>query len=108
MFMLLEIKLFVLSIFVQVDKNRSLQRSISDLNSNGPRDAADNSDAELYSHLLLLSDKALFKTGLSFPEILFLAKYYVSYKNERDGRTVRYSESYTPLDDDFGGPKTYA
>ena len=94
--MLIDVQLYLLSLFVQVDKKKSLQRGISIKDEIVTPGYSDFSYEELYGHLVLLYDKARFKTGLAFPEKVFLAKYYASYKNESEGRTIRYSESYTP------------
>tara|TARA_B110000902_G_scaffold218722_1_gene252708 strand:- start:258 stop:557 length:300 start_codon:yes stop_codon:yes gene_type:complete len=94
--MLLDVQLYLLSLFVQVDQKKSLQRGVSIKDGNTTPGYSDFSYEELYHHLVLLYEKARFKTGLAFPEKVFLAKYYVSYKNECNGRTLRYSESYTP------------
>ena len=93
--MLLDVQLYLLSLFVQVDQKKSLQRGVSIKDGNTTPGYSDFSYEELYHHLVLLYDKARLKTGLAFPEKVFLAKYYVSYKNECNGRTLRYSESYT-------------
>ena len=96
--MLIDVQLYLLSLFVQVDKKKSLQRGISIKDEIVTPGYSDFSYEELYDHLVLLYDKARFKTGLAFPEKVFLAKYYASYKNESEGRTIRYSESYTAHD----------
>ena len=93
--MLTDVQLYLLSLFVQVDQKKSLQRGVSIKDGNTTPGYSDFSYEELYHHLVLLYDKARLKTGLAFPEKVFLAKYYVSYKNECNGRTLRYSESYT-------------
>ena len=92
--MLRDVQLYVISLFVQVDQNKSLQRGVSIKDGNTTPGYSDFSYEELYHHLVLLYDKARFKTGLAFPEKVFLAKYYASFKNECNGRTIRYSESY--------------
>ena len=93
--MLTDVQLYVISLFVQVDQNKSLQRGVSIKDGNTTLGYSDFSYEELYHHLVLLYDKKYrFKTGLAFPEKVFLAKYYASFKNECNGRTIRYSESY--------------
>ena len=92
--MLIDAQLYLLSLFVQVDKKKSLQRGISIKDEIVTPGYSDFSYEELYHHLVLLYDKARFKTGLAFPEKVFLAKYYASFKNECNGRTIRFSESY--------------
>ena len=92
--MLIDVQLYLLSLFVQVDQKKSLKRGVSIKDGNITPGYSDFSYEELYHHLVLLYDKARFKTSLAFPEKVFLAKFYASYKNECNGRTIRYSESY--------------
>ena len=99
--MLIDAQLYLLSLFVQVDQKKSLQRGVRTKDRGVATGHLDFSYEELYSRLVFLSDKTRFQRGLTFPEKVFLAKYYASYKNERDGRTIRYTESYTPDDQGF-------
>lgn len=72
----------VLRLFIQQDKKLSLQRSLLQKKTV----AAEND----YSRLIHLTEKHKFKKALTFSERLFLARYFKSFQNERNGKTLRY------------------
>jgi len=85
-----KIKLYLLSRVLQEDKKTSLQREIISKINKSRRKSLDNDTLEVYEHLVELSDKVSYRIPLSFPEIIFLSKYYRSHKNELSGKSVRY------------------
>ena len=79
---MLRIKLFKL--FIQSDTNLSLQRQLTD------QEGVDNALLERYSALVKVADKIKFTQSLSTSEVVLVARYYRSLKNELTGKTLRY------------------
>lgn len=74
--------IFLLKIFIQKDRKLSLQRALLKNKT--------ASDEAAYANLIYLTEKHKFKKPLNWEERVFLAKYYRSFQNERNGRTLRF------------------
>ena len=74
--------IFLLKIFIQKDRKLSLQRALLKNKT--------ASDEAAYANLIYLTEKHKFKKPLTWEERVFLANYYRSFQNERNGRTLRF------------------
>ena len=82
--------IFILRIFIQEDRKRSIQERISNIFNQNTSYPLNSALKHEYLDLVFLTQKVKFKQPLSISDTLFLAKNYKSLKNELNGESVRH------------------